>query len=358
LNTRPRTSAGGFWARGNVFVTIAVALSAFAFPEAASAHGGNAVIALDYVARPAANGVIAPGVKAKVIDGNRSVELNVSPGRTVVVRGYGGELFLRFSSRGVEANLRSPTVLATKLLPEGDIVEVGVTSAPRWTLVTSNHRLTWHDHRLGPRPGDRSAAGRVGAWVIPVAVDGRQEAIQGTLWRSTRPTLWPWLAIWLLTLLTAGIALRMATNRARRASVYAATVVSASLLLVVSVGFTAGSARAGFARSADVVLPLGIALAAVGVFFLRPRQRYVACALVAGFVLAAALEDVSVFWHGFVVSALPALPVRAGVALALAASGYAILVVAADLLRGHPGHPARRAPRARPRLAVPKGKPR
>jgi ABC-type uncharacterized transport system permease subunit len=119
-----------------------------------------------------------------------------------------------------------------------------------------------------------------------------------------------------------------------------------------------GSARAGFDRWADLVLPIGVALAAAAVFVLRPRQRYVACALVAGFVLAAALEDVSVFWHGFVVSPLPASTVRAGVALALATSAYAILVVVADLLRGEPGRTVRRAPRAQPKLAVPKGKPR
>jgi hypothetical protein len=58
------------------------------------------------------------------------------------------------------------------------------------------------------------------------------------------------------------------------------------------------------------------------------------------------------------VSALPAQVVRAGVALGLAASAYVILVVLVDLLREQPGRSARRAPRAQPRLAVPKGKPR
>jgi hypothetical protein len=198
----------------------------------------------------------------------------------------------------------------------------------------------------------------VGAWTIPLVVDGRSKVVEGGLWRSARPVLWPWLAIWLLVLGAAGVVARRARVGARRAGVYAATVVSSLLLVVVSAGFASGSARVGFTRWADLVLPGLIALAAAAVFVLRPRQRYVACALVAGFVLAASLEDVPVFWHGFVVSTLPADVVRAGVAVALAASAFAIVVVVSDLLREEPRRRRRRAPRPQPRLAVPKGRSR
>jgi hypothetical protein len=240
-------------------------------------------------------------------------------------------------------------------VPEVALREIG--SARRWLLVTSRHRLTWHDHRLGPRSGERAGTGRVGEWTIPLVVDGKPLAIRGGLWRSAMPSLWPWLALWLAALAFAAVVARVGGAGTRRASVYAATITSALLLVAVSVGFASGSARAGLARWADLVLPVLIALAAAAVFVLRPRQRYVACALVAGFVLAAALEDVPVFAHGFVVSTLPAGVVRAGVALALAASIYAIAVVVIDLLRERPG-PRGRVGRAQPRLAVPKGKPR
>jgi hypothetical protein len=300
--------------------------------------------------------VVAPGVEARVIDGDRSLELTVAGGRTVVVRGYGGEPFLRFSSRGVQANRRSPTAVADKLAPEQEAGQVSATSAPRWRLVTAHHRLTWHDHRLGPRAGDRGGTGRVRSWTIPLVVDGKTEAVRGTLWRSGRPSPWLWLAIWLLALAGAGAVAWKAAWEVRRTTVYVATVGASIVLLVVSVGFAAGSARVGSSRWADVALPAGITAAAGALFVLRPRQRYVACALVGGFVLAAALEDVSVFWHGFVVSSLPAQPVRAGVAIALAASAYAIVVVLGDLLREEPRRRRRQAPHPQPRLAVPKGK--
>jgi hypothetical protein len=86
----------------------------------------------------------------------------------------------------------------------------------------------------------------------------------------------------------------------------------------------------------------------------------VACALVAGFAFATSLEDISVLWHGFVVSSLPAQAVRAGVATALAAGAYVVLVVVADLLRDEPEPPQRGRAGSRPHawLAIPKGKPR
>jgi hypothetical protein len=356
VTTTTGEPAGRSRFRGRAVIAGAFALAVFAFPQAAQAHGRSAVIALDYEARPAQSGQIAPGVEAKVVDGDRSLELRVAPGRTVVVRGYGGEPFLRFSSRGVEANLGSPTAVADRLVPEQAVTTVA--GAPRWQLVTGRHRLTWHDHRLGPRAGVGAGTGVVGKWAIPLVVDGRPVAVRGALLRSARPALWFWLAILSVALAAAAAVAWRGGLRARHASVYLATAISSVLLLAVSAGFAAGSARSGFTRWADLALPAGIALAAAAVFVLRPRQRYVACGLVAGFALAAALEDVGVFWHGFVVSTQPAPMVRAGVSIALGASAFAIVVVLADLVRADPGARRRRAPGGQPRLAVPKGKPR
>ena len=356
MTTTTGEPAGRFRFRGRAVIASAFAVAVFAFPQAAQAHGRSAVIALDYEARPAQSGEIAPGVEARVVDGDRSLDLRVAPRWTVVVQGYGGEPFLRFSSRGVEANLASPTAVADRLVPEQALGNVA--GAPRWRLVTDRHRLTWHDHRLGPRAGVRAGTGVVGAWTIPLLVDGRPFAIRGALLRSARPVFWPWLAIFAVALAAAAAVAWRGASRTRHASVYLATATSSLVLLAVSAGFAAGSARSGFTRWADLALPAGIALAAAAVFVLRPRQRYVVCALVAGFTLAAALEDAGVFWHGFVVSAQPASIVRAGVSIALGASAFAIVVVLADLVRAEPDRRRRRAPRGQPRLAVPKGKPR
>ena len=339
MNARIRQSVGRVRIRGHAVIAIAVALSAFVFPDVAQAHGRSTVVALDYVARPAASGEVAPGIRAGVIDGDRKLELSVLPSREVVVRGYGEEPFLRFSALGVQVNVDSPTAIANRLVSGGAIAAVGSGAPARWKVLTKRHRLTWHDHRLGPRSGLRPGDGRVGEWAIPIVADGKPAAIQGGLWRATKPTVLPWLAIWLATV---------------------AAVIAVGGLLLVSAGFAAATGRSRIVLWGELAFPAALAVAAGAAFFLRPRQRYIASAVVAGFAFAAALEDVSVFWHGFVVSSLPAQIARAGVATTLAAAAYAVAVVLADLMRDEPVrlHRPRPRPRLQPRLAIPKGKPR
>ena len=360
MNARIRQSVGRVRIRGHAVIAIAVALSAFVFPDVAQAHGRSTVVALDYVARPAASGEVAPGIRARVIDGDRKLELSVLPSREVVVRGYGEEPFLRFSALGVQVNVDSPTAIANRLVSGGAIAAVGSGAPARWKVLTKRHRLTWHDHRLGPRSGLRPGEGRVGEWAIPIVADGKPAAIQGGLWRATKPTVLPWLAIWLATVAAAGAVLRLGTSRMRRSTVYLAAVIAVGGLLLVSAGFAAATGRSRIVLWGELAFPAALAVAAGAAFFLRPRQRYIASAVVAGFAFAAALEDVSVFWHGFVVSSLPAQIARAGVATTLAAAAYAVAVVLADLMRDEPVRLRRPRPRPRlqPRLAIPKGKPR
>jgi hypothetical protein len=357
LNRKVRKDAGSAGARGQLVIAIAVVLLAVLFPGTARAHGRSTVVALDYEAR-VATADVAPGVHTRVVDGDRRLQLSVAPPRTVVVAGYGGEPFLRFSAHGVEANLESPTAVADGLVPAATVATPTATTPPRWAIVSTHHSLTWHDHRLGLRSGEGAGAGRIGHWSIPIVVDGKTTAIRGSLWRSTRPSILPWLVLGLVALVGAGAVVRLGSPRFRRASVFVATGVSALLLVVLSIGFASATGRTGLVRWADLGLPLGIALAAAAVLVLRPRQRYVACALVAGFIFAVALEDVSVLWHGFVVSSLPAQAVRAGVATALAAGAYVVLVVLADLLREEPPRRGRAGSRPPARLAIPKGRPR
>ena len=358
MNRKARRTAGGTRTRGQLVIAIAVVLGAVLFPGTAQAHGRASVVAMDYQARPSAGGHVARGVRAHVIDGDRSLELTVVSDRTVVVRGYGREPFLRFSSRGVEANLESPAAVADRLVPDEAMAGAPASASPRWKLVSTAHSLRWHDHRLGPRSGETAGAGRIGGWSIPIVVDGKASAIQGSLWRSTRPSILPWLVLGLLAFCGVAAAVRLGSPRFRRTSVFVVTGVSALLLVALSVGFASASARTGVMRWTGLGLPAGIAVAAAAILVLRPRQRYVACALVAGFAFAVALQDVSVLWHGFVVSSLPAQSVRAGVATVLAGGIYVVLLVVADLLRAEPGRRGRAESRPQARLAIPKGKPR
>jgi hypothetical protein len=352
-----RQSASRTRTRGQIVIVTAVALCAFLLPAPAQAHGRAIVRALDYEARPTEQ-TIGPGVRARVIDGDRSLELTVAPNRVVLVDGYIGEPFVRFSERGVEANVHSPTAIADKLVSTRTLLMTGPRALPRWTSLTSRHRLTWHDHRLGPTAGLRPGEGPVGRWTVPIRVDGRPSEIGGAVWRAERPATAPWLVLWLLSLAGAGAVAWLATPRLRALTVFAAAGISSALVLLVSLGFTLDLGRSGFTRWLDLALPAGVALAAAALVLLSPRRRYVSAGIVGGLSLAFALEDISVFQHGFVVSALSGPVVRAAVAAAIAAGTYAIVVVLADLLRGEQARQHRPKSRAQPRFAIPRGKPR
>jgi len=343
--------------RGRIAIAIFVALAALVLPARAEAHPRSSVIALDYEAR-LASGAVAAGVRARVIDGDRKLELTALPPTRAVVQGYGGEPFLRFSPAGVELNLRSPTAVSDRLGPAGVAPAMSPTAGPRWSLLTRGHRFAWHDHRLGPRPDAGGGVGRVASWSIPIVVDGRPQLIRGGLWRAAAPTLWPWVALWLATLATA-VALAWRAPRAmRRTAAVGACIACGALLLLVSVGFTFGSARSGVTRWLDLALPASIAAATAAVVFLPRERRQVGAAVAGGFAFAAALGDVSIFRHGFVVSALPQAVVRSGLAAALAAGGLVLAVVLAELWREEPAGTGRPRPRPQPRLAVPKGRAR
>jgi hypothetical protein len=341
--------------RGRIAIVITLALSGLLLPGRAEAHGRSNVIALDYEARLTTGDIASSGVRARILDGDRKLELTVDPSRTVIVRGYGGEPFLRFSPRGAEVNLNSPTAVANRLTPRQAVPMMSPTAPPRWNLLTRGHRLTWHDHRLGPRPGVGAEVGHVADWSIPILVDGSPKRIEGGLWRAGKPAIWPWLLVWLVAL-AAALAARLAPRAVRHGIVYVACATCALLVLLVSAGFAFASARTGLTRWLDLAFPATIGAGAAAVFLLRARHRKAAAAIVGGFAFAAALEDVSVFRHGFVVSALPAEIVRGGVALALAAGALALVVALVEFWRGDPDDGHRPRPRPQPQMAIPKGK--
>jgi hypothetical protein len=351
-----RSSVSRSWVRGGIAIVIAV--SALALPARADAHGRSSVIALDYEARLRTRNDAAPGVQARVLDGDRKLELAVAPAKTVIVRGYAGEDFLRFSPAGVSVNLKSPTAVADKLVPEGSVLTFRASSPPRWQLLTDGHRLAWHDHRLGPQGAAQSEAGLVGSWSIPIVIDGTPTTIEGGVWRAAKPSLLPWLAVWMLALCAAAAVLRMSGNRLRRVLVSIATPVASGTVLLVAIGFTASSARAGWTRWAELAFPAALAVAAAAIAFVPTRQRMAAAACVAGFAIAAGLQNLPVFAHGYVISALPGSTVRAAVAAALAAGAFVLVLAFVDLWRGTLQEPRRPVKRPLPRMTIPKGRTR
>jgi hypothetical protein len=139
----------------------------------------------------------ASGVRVEVLNyDDRLLFVNRS-GRTVVVRGYDGEPYVRLGRDGtVEVNKRSPAFY----LNEDRFGEVEVPreadgkAKPRWEVVSGTGRYEWHDHRIHwmskARPAqvkDEDKRTKVFDWRVPFVIGSQQGAITGKLtWEPDR----------------------------------------------------------------------------------------------------------------------------------------------------------------------------
>jgi hypothetical protein len=341
-------------------LVAAAVLAVLALPGIAQAHSTTSVIAVDDEAR-LSRSAIADGVTARVIDGNRRLELNVLAPHTVTVIGYGGEPFLRFNGAGVSVNERSLTAVANKLARTGTAPALDNGARPRWQLIARRHRFAWHDHRLAGAPGSKKGTGRIGDWAIPLEVDGRALRVRGGLWHARGPPLWPWL---LLLSVAVGIAAALATlaNRSlKRWAAYACVVAAGASFLVATCGFALAPSTGR--NWASLALPLVVAVVALTVFLTRAQVRYAVAGIVGVLVLAEAASELSIFGHGYVISVLPTVIARLAVAVALTGGLIASIVVLTGLLRDGSDGAARTSRRTTkrpvkppPRLAIPRGR--
>jgi hypothetical protein len=304
--------------RGGVYV--AAVFAALATPAVASAHSRAATVALDY-RLPLDPGVKhLHGVTASVLDGDRSLKLTAAPGVRLVVLGDLGEPMLRFGN-GVWVNQGSPTAEANRLV---------VNARKGWHRVAGGRSFSWHEHRLSPPPFASGAYGPVARWSVPVLVDGRRTAVSGSFWRVRRPPGWAWLAATVVAAAAAVAVLRQRRRIALPLTVGAGSVAVAAAL-VAQTAFALRDSPAG--RISWVPIIVGALVAAVVAWLVvagrGSRRGYAAGAVGAG-VAALTLSWVGVFFHGVVVAALPATPVRLACAAALA-GGVVSLVGALSL---------------------------
>jgi hypothetical protein len=288
------------------FVTV-VGLIVLALPAQAAAHGRAPAIALDYRLRldPAAQSM--PGIGVEVLDGDRALKLSVAEGHRIVVRGLLHEPVLRIGPDGVWVNAASPTAAADKLVSK---------RRSGWVRLSSGRSIAWHDHRLAPPPADRP--GPAGSFAVPVSVDGRDAVIGGTFLRVRSPAVWPWLAGMLA--FAAAVTAVAVLRSGWRSRLTVALGGGAGLCALVAVTtFAARDAPNGRIAWLQIAAgaAIGGALAAVLVI-LRGRRRVHAAGVVGGIAAATTLSSLPVFWHGVVISALPATPARLVCGLALA----------------------------------------
>lgn len=124
-----------------------------------------------------------PGISAQAIGGDAFFELTVdaSVDVEVIVVGYRGEPYLRFSPDGTVAeNRRSPTVYVNndRLGTATPPAEADPEADPEWRTLAHGGRWAWHDHRthwmssthpMGHQPGDRILEA-----VVPLLVGGEE----------------------------------------------------------------------------------------------------------------------------------------------------------------------------------------
>jgi hypothetical protein len=149
----------------------------------------------------------------------------------VVILGYAGEPYLRFTERGVLRNERSPATYLNEAryggveLPE----RVDPRAPPVWEKVGEAGRpFGWHDHRIhwmsrSDPPvvvADRGSPHPVFDWVIPGTIDGETLAIEGSLDYAPPPgQRFPrMLLVPLILLVVVGLAVSFARRRQEQRS--------------------------------------------------------------------------------------------------------------------------------------------
>jgi hypothetical protein len=209
---------------------VAVAASGVVAPVAA-AHQGNPNFRSEVRAvRPAVR-----GVDVQVLNFDDSLQLSNDSGRTVVVRGYRGEPYVRIAADGtVAVNHNSPSYyLNDDRFAEGVTVPPSATptAAPDWESVDKTGRYAWHDHRihwmsrsLPPQVKHQDQRTKVFDWRVPLAVGGKPAAINGSLvWVGKHGGGAPVAAIIALVLVAIAGPVLVAVVRRRRATTSAPT---------------------------------------------------------------------------------------------------------------------------------------
>jgi hypothetical protein len=139
-----------------------------------------------------------PRLTLTVLNRDERLTLQNRTGKTVVVRGYDGEPYLRFLPDGtVERNARSSATYLNedRLGAQPVPAEARPDAKPRWVAIASGGAYAWFDHRihLTDKREPRELRGktdvtRVLRWRVPLTVDARPVAARGSLyWDPSKP---------------------------------------------------------------------------------------------------------------------------------------------------------------------------
>jgi hypothetical protein len=274
----------GAMARVVRLVALAVGLIvATAAPAAADAAGPS-----DF--RSEVTGIVpdVDGVQAEIRGGDSFLELTVEEGHTVIVEGYQGEPYLRFSPDGtVERNrLSTATYLNDDRRGAGVTIpsqaqEADADTPPEWEAVASGGTYAWHDHRVhwmeDASPSiDRGqqVPGAYDPWRVPIVVDGAPAEVQGTLTYEKSVSPLPYLG---LAVIVAGLLIFYGRGHGLRVPAALLVVVSLAATIVGRADFQ--STPAGGGNPLLWALPVFALVTAVGALVLARRSAGVVLAL-------------------------------------------------------------------------------
>jgi hypothetical protein len=132
-----------------------------------------------------------PGLRFKILYGDDQVWLDNRSGKTVVIKGYSGEPYLRFAPAGIFVNTRSPSgYLNQDRYARVEVPKSASAKAkPKWEKLAGGDIWAWHDHRIhymNPIPPPQIKAEprkrhHVFDWKVPATENGKKFVVAGSL---------------------------------------------------------------------------------------------------------------------------------------------------------------------------------
>ena len=169
-------------------VVLAVLLAAVLAPGA-EAHYGTGKLGY----RSTITSVKPPvrGLTFKIQYGDDQIYLDNRSGKTIVIKGYSGEPYLRFAPSGIFVNIHSPSgYLNQDRYARVQVPKSATAKAkPKWEKLANVHVWAWHDHRIHymnpiPPPQIKSEPRKrhhVFDWKVPATENGKKFLIAGSL---------------------------------------------------------------------------------------------------------------------------------------------------------------------------------
>lgn len=296
-----------------------------ALPATADAHGPIAPVASSYLARISH---VPSGLDAEVVDGDLRMWLRVPSNETVVVLDYRGAPYLRFLPSGVWVNQRSAMYYLNQTpIAETPPASLGPHTPPHWEFVSSGHDYNWHDGRLHALASVARSPGvsYVGAWKLPLVINGRLRPISGGLWYRPGPSIvWFWPLVVLLLCVVAAWRVKS------REVDHLVSVVLALMALAAIAAATVGNQLHG--RPTVSALDF-VELSVLSVFVvwallrvIRRRAGYFTYFMIALVAILEGAQLVPTLLDGYVLMAVPAFVGRAASVIGLGA-GIGLIVM-------------------------------